>query len=89
MTIQKYLMSKGIKPSLSGFSYLVMCVKICRSESLLKKPAKNLYELVAEKNGVTLSTVSKCISYALEQADIADTPMDFIVKALIDLSEED
>lgn len=88
MEIQKYLVAKGLKPSLSGFRYLVKCIKLCKDATFLRKPLFQIYGILGEENGIGASTVARCITYVLEQADIEDTPKDFIIKTLIDLSEE-
>ena len=74
-----YLMNLGIRPHYTGFNYLVSALEIAMG-SEAKKPALEIYRLVAEEHGVSANRVERCIRTAIQmycQKELGQTDQKF------------
>ena len=64
--IQLYLFEKGIKPSNSGFRYLVECAEIISEQQKRHLNLNKLYASVAKEYGRSPLSIERAIRYALK-----------------------
>lgn len=65
--IEKRLISLGICPNLLGFGYIIEAIKIIIAEPNVQ--ITSIYWVIAERNDVGLSSVERCIRYAISNID--------------------
>ena len=65
--IRRLLLQAGVDPSLTGYEYLRMAVKLCyEDKSHLRYVTKQLYWDVAKEFDVKPSSVERCMRFAIE-----------------------
>ena len=65
--IRKLLLQAGVDPSLTGYEYLRMAVKLCyEDKSHLRYVTKQLYWDIAKEFDVKPSSVERCMRFAIE-----------------------
>lgn len=86
MEIEKYLLSKGVKPHYKGFKQLVYAIELCKSdETYLDGVTTRLYPDIATDLCTTRSKVERDIRFAIQNSNSKNTIKAFINLAVLEM----
>ena len=88
MRIDKYLLSKGVKPELKGFDYMVDAINLCiKDKSYLRGLTTRLYPEIAKINNDVVHKVERALRHVIDGQKPHVTIGRFIAISLIELIE--
>lgn len=86
MEIEKYLLSKDIKPHYKGFKQLVYAIELCqKDETYFDGMTTRLYPDIAKDLNTLRSRVARDMRHAIKNAGHNQTLSEFIARAVLDL----
>lgn len=86
MEIEKYLLSKDIKPHYKGFKQLVYAIELCQKDNTyFDGMTTRLYPDIAKDLNTTQPRVERDLRFAVRSAGHNQTLSEFIARAVLEL----